>query len=159
MDAMYGRGKWAILFGGDSGRLYRRLIIEDELAVDASGWVGEFADPGLYEILVTLKPEADTDRVELIVQGELDRLGKDGPAPDELEGARNQLELNYLRNMQSVGDRAYGLGHYAMVAGDFSHLFTVGSKYREVAVEDVQRVVQRYFRKERRTIITAVPAP
>lgn len=146
-----------ILFGGDSGRLYKRLVVESELASDASAWVGEFAHPGLYEILVTLKPGADPDRVELMIQDELDALA-DELGDDELDGAKNQLEVSYLRNMQSVGDRAYGLGHYAVTAGDFALLFEVSDRYRDVDADDVQRISARYFTKSRRTIITAVPA-
>jgi zinc protease len=145
-----------ILFGGDSGRLYKRLVVETELATEASGWVGEFSEPGLYEVLVTLRPGADPDRVELIVQEELDGLAEADLAEAQLEGAKNQLEILYLRNMQSAGDRAYGLGHYATTAGDFAHLFEVSGRYRAVEAEDVRRVAARYFTRARRTIITAV---
>jgi zinc protease len=147
-----------ILFGGDSGRLYNKLVVESELASDASAWVGEFAHPGLYEVLVTLKPGADPDRVELMIQDELESLATRELDQAELDGAKNQLEVRYLRNMQSVGDRAYGLGHYATTAGDFALLFEVSDRYREVDADDVKRVAARYFAKSRRTIITAVPA-
>ncbi len=147
-----------ILFGGDSGRLYKKLVVETELASDASAWVGEFAHPGLYEVLVTLKPGADPDRVELLIQQELNDLGTGALSDAELDGAKNQLEIRYLRNMQSVGERAYGLGHYATTAGDFALLFEVADRYRDVDADDVQRVARRYFAPSRRTIITAVPA-
>ncbi len=148
-----------ILFGGESGRLYRRLVVETELASDASAWVSEFTYPGLYEILITLKEKGDPDRVEGVVAEELDKLTRDPVTAQELEKAKNQLEAHFLRNIQSVGDRAYGLGHYAITGGDPRLLFEVTEHTRAVSAEDVLRVAGRYLTPKNRTVVTALPRP
>src|SRR5439155_20912070 len=39
-----------VLFGGRASRAHRKLVRELELAIDVSGSVGPFHDPGLFEI-------------------------------------------------------------------------------------------------------------
>ena len=41
-----------ILFGGNSSRLYRRLVVDTEIASSAHAAMAPFRDPGLYEIAV-----------------------------------------------------------------------------------------------------------
>jgi len=148
-----------ILFGGRSARLYKRLITDLEWVTDTSGWVGEFAQPALYELLLNLKPEMDVERVEAVVDEELVRLGKE-PIPEaELQKAKNQLQAEYLRNMQEVGDRAYGLGHYATTAGDFKLLFELTDRYDAVTAEDVARAARTFFQTDNRTTVVAMPRP
>lgn len=146
-----------VLFGGQSGRLYRKLVVETELAADASAWVSEFAYPGLYEILITLKEGGKPEEVEPLVNAELQRLADEPISQRELEKAQNQLEAEFLRNMQEVGDRAYGLGHYAITGGDYRLLFTVTDRYRAVTPQKVQLAAQRYLRKSNRTVVLAMP--
>lgn len=148
-----------LLFGGKSGILYKRLVTDLEWVTDASAWVSEFTWPGLYEIILTLKTDADVDQTEAVVTAELQRLA-DAPLPPEaLERARNQLEAQFLRNMQSVGERAYGLGHYAITAGDFKTLFHLTDRYRSVTPKDIQRVARTWLAPQRRTVILALPRP
>ncbi len=148
-----------LLFGGKSGRLYKRLVTDLEWVTDATAWVTEFTYPGLYELLLTLKPGTDTAAVEAAVTEELERLAAGDIAPEELERAHNQLEAAFLRNMQSVGERAYGLGHYATTAGDFKLLFHLTERTRAVTAQDIQRAARAWLTPQRRTVILALPSP
>lgn len=148
-----------VLFGGQSGRLYRRLVVQTELASDASGWVSEFSFPGLYEILITLKTGGDPERVEAVVNEEMARLAREPVSEQELERAKNQLETQFYRNMIEVGDRAYGLGHYAITGGDYKLLFEATERARAVTAEQLRAAAERHMRQSNRTIVTAMPKP
>jgi zinc protease len=148
-----------IVLNGKSSRLFKRLVTESELASDVSGWPGEFADPGLYEILMTLKTKADPDLVEKMVDEELTRMAREPVTARELEKAKNALEIEFLRNMQSMGDRAYGLGHYAVTGGDYRLLFDATTKTNNVTAEDVMKVAKLHLQKHNRSVVVAMPRP
>ncbi|MEO1272951.1 MAG: pitrilysin family protein, partial [Myxococcota bacterium] len=148
-----------ILLEGRSSRLYQRLVVKDETVAEASGWVGEFADPSLYEILLTLKPDADREQVEHALDAELARLRETQVTERELLKAQNQLEAQALRQMQSMGDRAYGLGHTMTTMGTWLPLFTITEHIRAVTADDVQAVARTYLKRNNRSVIIAVPQP
>lgn len=146
-----------ILFGGRSGRLKRELVVDKEIASDVDAWVGEFAHPGLYEILVTMREGHQPDEAEAVIKAQIEALGAEPVSQEALEAAKNQLEASFWREMDSVGSRAYQLGHYAVTTGQWRDLFEVTERYREVSAEDVQRVARRYLRVANRTTVLAMP--
>ena len=51
------------LVNGESSRLYRRLVIEEELALDVCGYVTPFAEPGLVEFFLQPRPGVSVKRL------------------------------------------------------------------------------------------------
>jgi zinc protease len=147
-----------ILFGGRSGRLKRALIDETELATDADAWVGEFTHPALYEVLITLREGGKPEEVEALIEAEIKELAQAPVEDEELEAAKNQLEADFWRELDSVGDRAYQLGHYAITAGDWRLMFGVAERFRAVTAKDVQDAAARYLRPANRTVVIAMPS-
>ena len=147
-----------LLFEGRSSRVYRRMVTDEEIASEVSGWVAPFSDPGLLEVMVTLKSGRLPEQGDGVLSEELDRLRRELVPEAELAKAKNRLEAEFLRGLQTVGGKARNLGHFATTAGDFAHLFSLVERYRDVSAEDVRRVAQVYLGPERRTVVTALPA-
>mgnify|MGYP001427573150 CR=1 FL=1 len=91
-----------ILVSGESSRLYRRLVIEEKIALDVSGYLAPFSDPGLFEIGVQGRPGSNPERIVEIVQEELERLGAQGVSDTECSKARNTLELSLLLGLKDA---------------------------------------------------------
>ena len=147
-----------LLFEGRSSRVFRRLVTDEELASEVSGWVAPFADPGILEVMVTLRRGHRAEAAERIVSEEVERLRAKPVAPAELDKAKNRLEASLLRELQSVGGKAAALGHFETTVGDFSRLFSQVDRYRAVSAADVQRVAQVYLAPANRTLVRARPA-
>jgi zinc protease len=146
-----------ILTRGESSRLFRRLVEQEEIALSADGDLGNHFDPGLYEIMVQSRESISGDRVESVVYEELDRLIKDGVSAAELQKARNMLLTSFYRQMAGISGRANALGSYELFHGDWKKVFDVESTYLSLNSEDLQRVAAKYFTKDNRTVITLVP--
>ena len=106
---------------------------------------------------MVLRRGADPSRVEGILDEEMKKLATKLVDEDELNKAKNQLEALFLRNIQSVDDRAYGLGHYATTGQEFKLLFGATERYREVTADQVKRAAAKYLIKRKRTVIVALP--
>jgi len=133
-------------------------VTDEEVAGEVSGWVAPFADPGILEIMVTLRKGRRAEEAERIVSEELEKLRATAVAPAELDKAKNRLEASLLRELQSVGGKAAALGHFETTVGDFSRLFAQVERYRAVSAGDVQRVAQVYLAPANRTVVKARPA-
>lgn len=146
-----------ILFGGRSARLVRSLVTRLEIASSARGWVSTFAEPGLYEVFVEMREGRRSAEAERVIGREVARLRKDLVSDDELERAKNRLELQALQGLQTQAGRAEQLGFFETTLGDFRLLFARLEALSRVEPEDVRRAARRFLRRKARTVVVAVP--
>ncbi len=146
-----------LLTGGRTGRLYRRLVVEDRLAtfVSASPAPGS-RYPRLFVIQATPRAPHTAAEVERAVYEELDRLGAEPPDPSDLERVRRQLEAADIRRLRSNLGLAFQLAGSASLFGDWRTTFRLSQRIRDVTPGDVARVVRANLQAENRTVATLV---
>ncbi len=150
----------AILTGGRTSRLYRRLVVDDRLATFVSSALG----PGdLYPQLFTVDaaPRAPhtPEEIERVVEEELARLASEPPDARELEQVRNQIEAGELRRLQSHLGLAFQLAASASLRGDWRETFRMSGRIARVTPADVQEVARRYFTDANKTVAVVRRAP
>ena len=146
-----------ILSEGESSRLYRRLVDQDQLALWVNCDTDNNFDPGLFEILVQSREEIEGGPVESAVYEELERIAEEGVSDAELQKARNMLLTDFYRDMATISGRANALGSFELFHGDWRELFDITDRYEAVSSEDLQRVVREYLHAENRTVVTLIP--
>jgi len=92
-----------VLGDGKNSRLYQALVYQDQLAVDVSVDASAFEIAGLFDIDVTLRPDADLDEVNVIIERELAAFLDDGPTDDELGRARTKINAQTVRGLEQIG--------------------------------------------------------
>jgi zinc protease len=147
----------SILTGGDSSRLYRRLVRELGIAISVESSFGWSIDPGLVYFDVKMKPDEDTEKGEEAIYVELEAIAAEGVTEAELERAKNMLEAQFIRSMQTVNDKARKIGTYEVLFGDYRRIPEVPGKYRSVTNDDIKRVTGEYFERKNRNVVTLVP--
>ena len=143
----------AMLAGGKSSRLYRRLVVEDRLAQDVFAGTQSSELGGEVQVVATAKPGVDPARIVAAVDEELGRLGDAA----ELERAKNVREAGFLSGLSGLTARAELLARYAVLAGDPDHLDKDLARFRQVTPADVKHAVGRYLGPESRVILTVGP--
>ncbi|MBP8137062.1 MAG: insulinase family protein [Candidatus Eisenbacteria bacterium] len=147
----------AVLGGGESSRLHRALVYEQQIALSAdAGYRGQL-EPGLFEFWVEMKPGETAANGEKALYAELDRIAKDGPTERELQKARNQVEARFVYTLETNRGAAQMLGSFDQYHGDYRALYGAIDKYRAVTVADVQRLAKKIFDPRQRTVATLVP--
>jgi zinc protease len=146
-----------ILFGGNSSRLHRRLVVDTEIASSSHAASAPFRDPGLYEISVGLQRGHSSAEAEAIIYKELEHLGSQQLESHELDTAKTRLLTHFWRELRPQAGKAEALGHYETTVGDYRKLFGVADGYRAVTADDVARIVRTYLVPERRTVVIAAP--
>lgn len=141
-----------ILSGGDSSRLRRRLVLDDDLAVDVHVDFPWTLDPGLFSISVTVRPDADPNRVEAALLEEVARISSEPPSAGELRKVKNQLTADCFRRMKTNEGRADMLASHEALFGDHAAIFDLPARYEAVTVDDVVRVASRSLRPDSRTV-------
>jgi predicted Zn-dependent peptidase len=146
-----------LLTGGRTGRLYRRLVLEDRLAtfVSASPAPGS-RYPRLFVIQATPRAPHAASEVEHAVYEELAQIAAEPPDPTELDRVRRQLEAADIRRLRSNLGLAFQLAESASLFGDWQTTFRLSQRIRDVTPEDVARVVRANLHPENRTVATLV---
>ncbi len=145
------------LLQGESSRLYRRLVRQEQLAVSVRGGAQETIDPFLFTIDVKPKAGADPARIEALIEEELGRIAREGISDSELQKAKNSLRTDFYTPLQTIAGRANLLGSSEMLYGGFEQLFELMKKLDAVTPASVKEVTGRYFIPTNKTVGILVP--
>jgi predicted Zn-dependent peptidase len=139
------------LLSGRTGRLYRSLVLEQQVATRAgAGQTGRKYE-GYFEIEAVAKPGVDPTAVERALAAELDKL-KDAPVDArELQKVKNQFAADAYRRIEGN----FALMIQLLLADSLRGWRTFNddpTRLAAVTADDVQRVAARYFKPERRAV-------
>ncbi len=141
-----------ILAGGATSRLYKRLVVDEQLA----GNVQIYGAPGsryanLLVIDATPRFPHTVAEVEAAIYAELDKLKSAPVTTTELKRARNRLITDNLRQMRSNDGLARLLSTYAAV-GSWRYLTDYAEKIEAIDPPQLSAFAKRYFTPMNRTV-------
>ncbi len=148
-----------LLAGCPSARLYRRLVIEHEVASSVDAQLTPFRDPSLLRLAVTAARGHTADEILAVIDRELLAMAEQPPLPAEVEKAKALAETDFWTSLVDVDGKAEAIGHYETALGDFRKVNTMAERLAAVTTADVARCVRGYLRADRRTIVIAEPEP
>jgi zinc protease len=147
-----------ILAGGESSRLYRLLVEDEQLAISVDAYLPDTFDPGFVYLLATLPPGGDPGAVEERIFDVFASVAKDGVSDAELVKSRNVMQADFWRRMASIDGKAETLGSFAVFHGDYESLFGLTERIGNVSNVQIRDVAARIFRPRNATIGVLYPA-
>ncbi|HEX5498820.1 MAG TPA: insulinase family protein, partial [Thermomicrobiales bacterium] len=158
-DAVLSGGKGMGFGGGGpmgrSSRLYRSLV-DAGLARSAGSDFDLTLDPFLFSIGVTALEGVTPDRIEPVIDAELDRLRQELVPLAELERARKQVRAQYVYSAEGVTNQAFWLGQLEIV-DSWRRVDALMGEVEAVTADDVRRVAERYLHPNHRTVGWLLP--
>ena len=145
------------LSAGQSSRLIRSMVYEQESAVSLSVDWSWRIDPGTFVIGLELKNGADPRAAEAALEAQIQKVVREGLKAEELEKAKNNLAVHLWRELSTNNGRAHALGHYEAMLGDWREGLALGNRYQAVTGEQVQAAAAKYLKPERKSVVTLVP--
>ncbi len=141
-----------ILTGGESSRLHRTLVEEEQLVLSVDGWWGAWLDPGLVYFFLTLPPGGDLASVERRMLDELQRIADDGVTDAELQKARNIVAADIYRQLATIRGKADAIGDYEVFHGDYEALFHVPARIDNISAEQLRATAAAVFDEDNMTL-------
>jgi len=146
-----------LLSDGQSSRIYRRLVYDDQLAVSAFGAGNIIEDPNLFYAVSIVQPGRTPEESEAALIGEFDRLKTELISDQELQRAKNQFARDYIIGRLTVEQKASHLSHAAVIHSDITTADGEFDIFMNITKEDVRRVARTYFNEENRLVLTILP--
>jgi len=156
------------LHGGRAGRIYRNLVLEKQIAVEADGGVDDifgYNGPAQTTTRILHKPEISSEATLAAFDAVIQEVQEKGISADELEQLKVKWRSDYYAMLE--GGRGgympkYGLMHllacFSLFDGEPQLVNTILDGFLQVTPERVQAAAKKYLRKENRAIVFRTPA-
>jgi zinc protease len=156
-----------VLHGGRAGRMYRRLVLEQQLAIEADGASGDFLEmngPMQLATRIIYKPNVSNEQIMAAYDAIIEEIRSKPVTAAELEEIKVKMRSDYYSALEGGNGSSFprfGLMHYlacfTMFDGDPSLVNTILDNFVAITPEQVQDVARRYLVKEQRAIVFRLP--
>ena len=155
------------LHGGRVGRIYRELVLEKQIAVEADGGIDDvfgYDGPTQMTTKILHKPEYSDEHTLRAFDEVIHEVQEKGIDEDELQQIKVKWRSDYFSTLE--GGRGgymprYGLMHllacFTLFDGDPELVNTILDDFLTVTREDVHAVAKKYLRPENRAIVFRTP--
>ena len=133
-----------LLSGGQSSRLYQRLVKEKKLFSAIDCYHTGSVDKGLLVIDGKILPEVDPKVADAAIMEEVRLLQENKVSESELEKVKNKVESMIAFEDLSLLSRANNLAFYELL-GDAERMNQEFQYYSQVRAEDIQRMANEIF--------------
>jgi zinc protease len=140
-----------ILSAGESSRMYRRLVYDEQSAVAAQAQLLLLEGPSIGFLFGVANQGRDVKAVSKSMREVVDGLASAPPSAAELEKVKNTLVSRLVAGRQTAQQKADDVGRAASLLADPQRYNTELAKYQAVTAADVQRVVKEYLAEPRET--------
>jgi len=137
-----------VLARGRSSRLYRKLVIDLEIAQDVTAYQSGRELAGSFGIVVTLRPSRSLSDARNLVESELSALASSGVEDVEVRRVRNLRVAGFFfafEHTGGFGGVADRLNAYNVFRNDPSLITTDVQRFQAVSADRLQSVAQRYL--------------
>jgi predicted Zn-dependent peptidase len=143
-----------LMSDGRTSRMYRSLVRDKKLAVNAAGFNGFPGEkyPNLFAVFAI--PTAGHTASEMIdpIHAEIDRLKNEDVSADELRSVKTKAKAQLIRQLDSNAGMALQLAEYQTMFGDWRKLFGEVDEIDRVSAADIRRIANALFVPSNRTI-------
>lgn len=145
-----------LLSTGRTSRLYQNLV-EKQVATDISAGAPSLRDAFLFSLDATAAPGVTAEKLEEALLAEVERLKTEPVSAEELARAKTQIETDFVFRNDSVSAQGQQIGYWETAVDSWRYLATYVDRVKALTPADLQRVAQKYFVPETRTVGHFIP--
>jgi zinc protease len=147
----------SILSSGQSSRLYKRLVYDEQSALAAQGQSLFLEGPSIFFGFAVVNQGKNIKEVATSLEYTFGEMAEKPVSDEELTKAKNQTIAGFILGREGVQARADFLGRCAVLLKNPELYNTELENYRKVTAADVQRVVKQYLAKNKQVKLYIQP--
>ncbi len=155
------------LHGGRAGRIYRELVLEKQIAVEADGGIEDlfgYNGPTQMTTRILHKPEYSADATLAAFDAVIRDVQEKGLSEDELQQLKVKWRSDYYSTLEAGRGGFmphYGLMHllacFTLFDNEPQLVNAILEGFLEVKREEIRSAAQKYLRPENRAIVFRTP--
>jgi zinc protease len=140
----------AVLTGGASSRMQKRMVDEEQIALQVLAFGQSNQDYGTYTMGALSKGDVALSKLAEVMDEEIVKLQTELISEREYQKLQNNFEAQYVSSNSRVEGIAASLARYNMLLGDTSLINKELDIYRGITREDIKRVANAYLKPNQR---------
>ncbi|MGC8640816.1 MAG: M16 family metallopeptidase [Isosphaeraceae bacterium] len=142
-----------VLAGGETSRLYKRLVRDLRIAKDVSADNDSKEIAGYFTLEATAAEGKSTAEIGKVFHEEIGKLQREAPSPAEVARVLARIETGYYARLTRPVGRAITIASGFAQHDDPHHYRKEFARYFQVTPADVQRVAARYLSDSKVTLL------
>jgi zinc protease len=136
-----------ILSRGNSSRLYRSLVQDQQLFSEVHAYMTGSFDKGMFVVEGKPLENVSIEEAEAAVWAELEKIKSEQIPADELTKVKNKTESTMVFSEMVLLDKAMNLASFELL-GDAELINSETARYLEVTAGQIQEQANKLFRKD-----------
>jgi zinc protease len=146
-----------LLAGGQSSRLYKSIVDNQQLAVECGAIPLSLEDAGLFLVYGIANVGVSLEDLEKAMDEEIRKVAEEGLTPREFQKLANQTENDFISRNTTMAGISESLATYYTFYRDPGLINTEIDKYLAVTPEDIVAVAKKYLVPENRVVLYYLP--
>ena len=139
-----------LLTGGNSSRMYKRMVDQDKVALQVLAFNQANQDYGTYTMGALIKGDPDFDALKATMDNEIKKLQTELISEKEYQKLQNQFETQFVNANSRIEGIASSLATFHMLKGGSDKINKELDMYRSITREDIKRVANTYLNPNQR---------
>lgn len=144
---------------GQSSRLYKSLVDEQQMALFIGNFPLGMEDPGVSIMYGLANMGVDVGEFNDAIDEQIQKIQNESISDEEFQKLRNQVENDFVSRNSRVVGIAESLANYHMYFGDANLINTELERYLAVSKEDIMEAANKYFTDDNRVVLYYLPKP
>ena len=146
-----------LLAGGASSRMTKKLVDEDQLALQVGMFPFNSENGGLIIIFGLCNAGVSPADLEAGIEAEMEKVKAEAPGEKEFTKLMNQVENDFVSSNSTMSGIAESLSDYHVYYGNANLINTEIERYRAVTPADLSAADKAYLVKNNRVVLTYLP--
>lgn len=146
-----------ILSNGKSSRLYKKLVDDKKMALQAFSFSRPLEDYSVYLIGSILAQGADKDELIKEIEDEIVKLQTELISNEDLQKVRNKFENQFVASNSNVQGIAATLAREYLLGGDTNRINNELDIINSITKEEIREAAKKYLAKNKRVVMDYLP--
>ncbi|MFC2111878.1 M16 family metallopeptidase [Bacteroidota bacterium] len=146
-----------LLAGGQSSRIYKSIVDNQQLAVSAGAFPYSLEDAGLFIVYGIANMGISLEDIEVALDEEVRKVVEGGLTTREFQKLANQTENDFISQNTTMSGISTSLANYYTFFKDPELINTEINNYLAVTPEDIIAVAKKYLVPDNRVVLHYLP--
>jgi zinc protease len=136
-----------------TSELYRKLVVDDQIAESVGGGPDETRDPGLFSVFSRIKDVKNIQKVKEAILQAIEDVKTKPVSPERLAAIKSHTKYEFAMGLDNADHVASMMCHIISLTNNPESVNAIHALYDKVTPEDIMAAAKKYLGEQNRTVL------